>query len=81
MKPGTLSMLLQPKLSLWNMSWVPDHKGKMANFPPLPEKKNSISYKVLRAENTLLVEVQYLVQLIPKALISSYFMSLFQQGL
>lgn len=39
MKSGLLGMLLQPKLSSWNMSWAPDYRGKMANFLSLSEKK------------------------------------------
>lgn len=60
----------------------------MANFPSLSEKKNYLSFIVIRTETILFVKVQYLVWLIPdafscislEALISSCFMSLFQQG-
>lgn len=61
---------------------------KMASFPSLSEKKNYLSFIVIRTETILFVTVQYLVWLIPDAfscislenLISSCFMSLFQQG-
>lgn len=70
------------------MPWAPDGRGKMADFLSLSEKKNYLSFTVIRTETILLVKVQYLVQLIPgafsyislEALISSCFMSLFQQG-
>lgn len=47
------------------MAWAPDYGGKMAHFLSPSEEKNCISFKVIRTENTLLVEVQYLVGLIP----------------
>lgn len=70
------------------MPWAPDDRGKKANFPSLSEKKNYLSFTVIRTGTVLLVKVQYLVQLIPdafsdislEALISSCLMSLFQQG-
>lgn len=31
-------MLLQPKLGLWNMSWGPDYRGRMASFLSMTEK-------------------------------------------